>query len=65
MRIYENAEEIAKDLEVLKLKRDISIEELKLVKQSFKEDLSLANWVQTILKTIGKVGFFKIAKKII
>tara|TARA_R110002049_G_scaffold242357_1_gene416189 strand:+ start:29289 stop:29486 length:198 start_codon:yes stop_codon:yes gene_type:complete len=65
MRVYENAQEIAKDLEVLKLKRDISIEELKLVKQEFKDDLSIANWLRTVLKTIGKVGLFRVAKKVI
>ena len=65
MRVYENAQEIARDLEVLKLKRDISIEELKLVKQEFKDDLSIANWLRTVLKTIGKVGLFRVAKKVI
>tara|TARA_R110002049_G_scaffold302713_2_gene496075 strand:- start:15306 stop:15425 length:120 start_codon:yes stop_codon:yes gene_type:complete len=37
--------QIEEDLKILKLKRDISIEELKLVKQDFKDDLSISNWV--------------------
>jgi len=65
MRIYDNATQIEEDLKILKLKRDISIEELKLVKQDFKDDLSISNWVQTVLKFIGKAGLFKFAKKII
>lgn len=65
MKIYQNINEINKDLEVLKLQRDISIEELKLVKQEFKDDFAVANWIPKILKTIGKVGLLKFAKKMI
>lgn len=63
MRVYENKEQIINDLELLKLKRDISIEELKLVKQEFKDDLSLSNWMQVLLKTLGKLGLYRLAKK--
>ncbi len=63
MRVYENTEQIANDLELLKLRRDISIEELKLVKQELKDDLSLSTWMQTLLKTVGKLGLYKLAKK--
>lgn len=65
MRTYGNAEQITRDLEVLKLKRDISMEELKLVKQEFKEDLSVASWMQTLIKAFGRIGLYKMAKKII
>lgn len=64
MRVYENVSDINDDLEILKLKRDISIEELKMVKQEFKDDFAIANWIPTILKTIGKAGLFKVAKKL-
>lgn len=63
MRVYENAEQIADDLELLKLRRDISIEELKLVKQELKDDLSISNWMQTLIKTLGKLGLYRLAKK--
>lgn len=62
---YENFDDIAKDLKILKLRRNISIEELKLIKEQFKDDLTLSNWVQIALKTIGKVGLFRAVKKII
>ncbi len=65
MRIYENPQQIKRDLELLKLKRDISIEELKLVKEDFKEDLSMSSWMQAALKTVAKVGLFRVARKII
>lgn len=65
MKVYDNAQQIANDLKILKLKRDITIEELKLVKQEFKDDLSIANWLRPIFKAIGKVGWFKVVKKFI
>ncbi|MFD1062178.1 hypothetical protein ACFQ1Q_02885 [Winogradskyella litorisediminis] len=64
MRVYNNIEDINKDLQILKLQRDISIEELKMVKQEFKEDFSVANWVPMVLKTLGKLGLYRMAKKI-
>jgi len=64
-RDYNNFDQIARDLKILKLKRNISIEELKMVKEQFKDDLSLSSWFQIALKTIGKVGLFRAAKKII
>ena len=65
MRLYTNAKEIEDDLAILKLKRDITIEELKMVKQDLKDDLSLSSWVESILKTVGKIGLYKVAKKIV
>lgn len=64
MRVYNNAKEINSDLKVLKLKRDISIEELKLVKEEFKEDLSVSNWVQSALKIFAKLGMYRLARKV-
>ena len=64
MRIYNNAEEISHDLEILKLRRDISIEELKLVKQDFKDEFSVSNWVQVTLKALAKLGVYKMVKKV-
>ena len=50
-KAYNNSKEITKELKLLKLKRDISLEEIKLVKEQFKEDLSVGNWFQTIFET--------------
>ncbi len=61
---YKNNKDIILELRRLKLKRDISIEELKLIKEDFKHDLSLGNWVKTIIVTFGKLGTRKLIKKI-
>lgn len=65
MRSYRNKTEISRDLKILRLKRDISIEELKLVKSHFKEDLSFSSWIQTGIKYAGKIGFYKLMRKLI
>ena len=65
MRRYNNLEEVERDLEILKLKRDITIEELKLVKEEFKDDFSVSHWVQSAGKLVAKLGLLKMAKKII
>lgn len=62
---YKNQEEISTELKTLRLKRDISIEEIKLVRLQFKEDLSIKNWLQTGLKTLGKLSAYSFIKKII
>lgn len=65
MRNYRNKTEISRDLKILKLKRDISLEELKLVRSQFKEDLSMNNWIQAGIKTFSKVGLYRFIRKII
>ncbi|GFD95335.1 hypothetical protein KUL156_51270 [Alteromonas sp. KUL156] len=62
-KTYNNSKEITKELKLLKLKRDISLEEIKLVKEQFKEDLSVGNWFQTIFETVGKFGVYTLARK--
>lgn len=64
-RNYNNSKEIAKELKLLKLKRDISLEEIKLVKHQFREDLSVGSWLQTIVETVGKYGIYTLAKRIL
>ena len=51
--------------EDLQFEYHLKLEELKLVKQEFKEDLSPANWVQSLLKVAGKIGMYRLAKKVI
>lgn len=63
-RTYTNFEDIEKDLKRLKLERQIAWEEMKLLKNEFKEDLSPANWVQTMLSAFGKYGMFILLKKL-
>ncbi|MDY0780125.1 hypothetical protein [Tenacibaculum sp. IB213877] len=63
--IYNNNKEIKEELHRLKLERDISIEELKIIKHQIKDDLSLPNWFQTAVKTAGRYGLYNMVKKII
>ena len=65
IKTYKNSEEITKELKRLKLKRDISVEEIKLIKQQFKEDISISSWIQTAVKSLGRLGAYSLAKKII
>lgn len=61
---YKNSQEITTELKKLRLKRDISVEEIKLIKEQLKEDLSIANWIKTLATNIGKLGVYNFAKKI-
>jgi len=63
-RGYNSFDQIAEDLKILKLRRQIAIEEFKLVKSEFKDDLSWSNWLDTAFRTLGKVGMLRLAKKI-
>jgi len=62
---YKNLDEVSKELKRLKLKRDISVEEIKLIKHQFKDDLSYANWIKTIASTAGKLGLKKLINKLV
>lgn len=62
---YNNRQEILKELKLLKLKRDISFEEIKLIKEQFKDDLSFGNWFQTAIQTFGRLGVYNLAKRIL
>ncbi|MBE7629080.1 hypothetical protein [Tenacibaculum piscium] len=64
-KVYNNNREVARDLKKLKLKRDISFEEIKLVKKQFKDDVSLSKWVQSFVQILSKLSAYNIAKKII
>ena len=66
MKIYTSFEEIDKDIRVLRLEKDISIEEIKLNYNGIKEDFNFLNVVgKTAGSIIQKALAFKIIKKII
>ncbi|WP_452219647.1 DUF6327 family protein [Lacinutrix salivirga] len=65
MKTYNSFDDIDADLKRLNLERQIAWEELKLVKEEFKEDLSPLNWVSSALRAVGKMGGFMLLKKII
>ena len=62
---YNSLEEINNELYLLKLQRQIHLEELKLTKHQLKEDLSPANWINTAIKSIKKYGILMLLRKII
>ncbi|GAA3783620.1 MULTISPECIES: DUF6327 family protein [Corallibacter] len=63
MKNYQSFEDIEKDLTRLKLERNIALEEMKLLKSEFKDDLKPANWVSTIFNVAGKYGFYVLLKR--
>ncbi|MBV7267851.1 DUF6327 family protein [Winogradskyella luteola] len=65
MKTYSTFEDIENDLKRLKLERDIAWEELKLVKNEYKEDLKPINWVGSALKLTGKYGLIALIRRII
>ncbi len=60
---YSSFEQIENDLKRLKLERDIAWEELKLVKNEYKEDLKPLNWVSSVIKLTSKYGLVVLLKK--
>ena len=64
MKTYENFNEIEKDLQLLRLEKEIALEELKLVKHDLNESLKPINWITIILKQVSKYGFLLLIKKV-
>lgn len=60
---YNSFKQIENDLKRLKLERDIAWEELKLVKNEYKEDLRPLNWVSSAIKLTSKYGLIALFKK--
>lgn len=65
MKMYKNVESIEKELKILNLERQIAWEEIKAVKEEYKEDFKPYNWVQSGLKLASKYGLMVLLKKII
>lgn len=60
---YQSFEDIEYDLKRLKLERQIIQEELKGVRNDLQDDLTPANWVQTVFSAFSKFGLFMLMKK--
>lgn len=63
MRNYQSFKDIEIDLQRLSLERKIALEEMKLLKTEFKEDLKPSNWVGTLLSIAGKYGLYRLVKR--
>jgi hypothetical protein len=62
---FNSLEDIKLELLTLSLQRKIQMEELKLTKNQFKEDLKPMNWIGTLLKGVKKYGAIMLLKKLI
>ncbi|MEW4924653.1 phage holin family protein [Algibacter sp. 2305UL17-15] len=65
MKIYSDIESVERDLKILKLERDIAWEEIKAVKEDYKEDFRPYNWIRSGLKLASRFGVLVLLKKII
>lgn len=65
MKIYSDMQSVERDLKILDLERKIAWEEIKVVKEEYKEDFKPLNWIQYGLKLAGKFGAMVLLKKII
>lgn len=65
MKNYTTEEDIQRDLKRLSLEKQIAWEELKIVKDDFKEALQPSSWLQTGFKFFSKLGLMMLVKKVI
>ncbi len=65
VKTYKNAESVERDLKILDLERKIALEEIKLLKEEYKEDLKPINWLRSAMKYASKFGSMMILKKIL
>ncbi|WP_378175474.1 DUF6327 family protein [Aquimarina sp. SS2-1] len=63
-KTYHSFEEIERDLKTYSLQRQISLEELKLLKSELKEDLQPNQWVLTLFSAVKKYGIYYLIKRL-
>ncbi|MFT4849671.1 MAG: hypothetical protein ACJA2M_001847 [Polaribacter sp.] len=64
IKTYKNAANVERDLKILDLERKIALEEIKLLKEDYKEDLKPINWLHSGLKYAGNFLGMIVLKKI-
>jgi hypothetical protein len=64
-KTYKDTATVERDLKILDLERKIALEEIKLLKEDYREDLQPLNWVHSGLKYAGKFAGMMILKKIL
>ena len=65
VKTYKNSASVERDLKILDLERKIAFEEIKLLKEDYKEDLKPINWLYSGLKFASKFAGALIIKKIL
>ncbi|MFT6959409.1 MAG: hypothetical protein ACJA17_000499 [Polaribacter sp.] len=63
MKRYQNFKEIDSDLKLLSLERQIALEELKIVKNDFEENLRPIGVLSSGLRLVRKYGVLILIKK--
>lgn len=63
MKHYQSFNDIEQDLKRLKLERDIALEEMKLSKNKFKDNLNQKSWLNLVVDVAGKYGFYVLVKR--
>ncbi|TYA53803.1 DUF6327 family protein [Formosa maritima] len=63
MKQYQSFEDIETDLKRLSLERKIALEEMKLLKSEFQDNLKPSNWFSSVLSIAGKYGLYALLKK--
>ncbi|WP_067150285.1 hypothetical protein [Pseudotamlana agarivorans] len=64
MRRYKDMKHVDQELKILKLQRAIAWEEIKGLKEDYKEDFKLEHWLHTALRLGGQYGLVLLFKKI-
>lgn len=62
---YKTAESVERDLKILDLRRKIALEEMKGLKEDYKNDLRPMNWMNSGVKWAGKFFGMYVLKKFI
>ncbi|WGD35044.1 hypothetical protein [Olleya sp. YS] len=65
MKQYNTQEDIERDIRRLSLEKQIAWEELKIIKEDFRDALQPSHWLQTGFKMFTKLGLMMLVKKII
>lgn len=63
MKEYKSFEHIEQDLKRIRLERNIALEQIKLSKNKFRNNLRQKNWLSVIIDVAGKYGFYIFLKR--
>jgi len=63
MKEYKSFEHIDQDLKRLSLERNIALEQMKLSKNKFTNNLKQKNWLSLVIDVAGKYGFYVLLKR--
>ncbi len=63
MKEYQSFEDIEQDLKRLSIERKIALEQMKLSKNKFTNNLKQKNWLSLVIDVAGKYGFYVLLKR--